>query len=67
MLTIELYEYGLDDVLKETEWNLNSALRRKSKKQKDDLIYKALGTIEALRKLVLVNENVEDEEEVGNE
>lgn len=67
MLTIELYEYGLDDVLKETEWNLNSALRRKSKKQKDDLIYKALGTIEALRKLVLVNENVEDEEEVSNE
>lgn len=67
MLTIKLYEYGFDDVLKDIEYNLNTALRRTSKKQKNELIYKVLGEVEALRKAVIVEEYVEDEEEVDNE
>ena len=63
MLEIKLYEYGFEDVISGIKFDLNSALRSKSKKKKDELIVKSLGAIESLGKLVLVDSKEEYDEE----
>lgn len=69
MLKIELTSYGLYDTLKEIRGDLNSALGSNiSKKRKDEMIYKALGCIDALWNLVQVIEEKpkeDNEEECG--
>ena len=67
MLKIELYEYGFENVISEIKFDLDSALRSKSKKKKDELITKSLGAIESLDKLVLVREFDDGEEECEEE
>lgn len=55
MLSIELYEYGLKEVLGDVYKDLNSVLGKEhSKKEKDEKIFKALGAVNALNELILV-------------
>ena len=57
MLNIELKDNGLDSVLKGIRLDLLSILgRSSSKKKKDEIIYKALGTIDALRNMIEITE-----------
>lgn len=67
MLTIKLYKYGLENVLKEAQRDLESALDTKSKKQKNELIFKVLGAVKTLHKVIVVDEYDNDAEEVDNE
>lgn len=60
MLNIELTSYGLDDILKGIMDDLESAMGNNiSKRRKDEIIYKILGTVNALYHMVQVVE-VED-------
>lgn len=57
MLNVKLTECGFEQVLDDIADNLESVLGKKvSKKQKDEMIYKALGAIDALYQLVLVTD-----------
>lgn len=57
MLNVKLTECGFEQVLDDIADNLESVLGKKvSKKQKDEMIYKALGAINALYQLVLVTD-----------
>lgn len=56
MLNIELTEYGVEDTLKEIGEYLESAIKSKSKKQKNEMIYKALGAINTLYYVIDVTE-----------
>lgn len=57
MLNIELTQYGVDDTLKLVTDNLKAALGRNiSKKQKDNTIQRAIGSLETLYCLVLVTD-----------
>lgn len=60
MLNIELTSYGLDDTLKGIMDDLESAMGNNiSKRRKDEIIYKTLGTVNTLYHMVQVVE-VED-------
>ena len=60
MLNIELTSYGLDDTLRDIMDDLESAMGNNiSKRRKDEIIYKILGTVNALCHIVQVVE-VED-------
>lgn len=55
MLSIELCEYGLKEVLGDIYEDLSSVLGKEhSKKEKDEKILKALGAVNALNELILV-------------
>ena len=56
MLKIELRDCGLDDTLREIIDYLESAIKNKHKKQKDELMNKALGAIETLYYIINVEE-----------
>ena len=56
MLEIKLNDYGVDDILKEICRDLESAIKSKSKKQKNDTMIKALGAIETLYYLINITE-----------
>lgn len=62
MLKIELNDYGVEDVLKEISDDLQSAIKKNSKKQKDEIIYKALGKIETLYYVINITEIDNDTE-----
>ena len=63
MLTVELYEYGLRDVLAMIKKDLKSVVGREySKKEKDEMIYKALGAVNALDDMILVWDTSTDDE-----
>lgn len=60
MLNIELTSYGLDDTLKDIMNDLELAIGNNiSKRRKDEIIYKILGTVNALYQTIQVVE-VED-------
>lgn len=63
MLKIELNDYGVDDTLKEIGGYLESAIKTKSKKQKDEKIYKALGAVETLYYVINITETDADTED----
>lgn len=68
MLNIELTLYGVDDTLKEIREDLNSVLGSNiSKKRKDEIIYKTIGSVKTLWRLIYVSEEDtdKDEEESG--
>jgi hypothetical protein len=62
MLKIELNDYGIEDVLKEISNDLKSAIEKNSKKQKNEIIYKALGKIETLYYVINITEIDNDTE-----
>lgn len=58
MLNIKLMECGLDDTLKEMQSDLESVVGTKmSKRRKDEIIYKTLGSIAALWNLITITES----------
>lgn len=56
MLKIELNDYGVEDTLKGICKHLESALKSKNKKEKDELINKSLGAIETLYYIINIEE-----------
>lgn len=62
MLKIELNDYGVEDVLREISDDLQSAIKKNSKKQKNEIIYKALGKIETLYYVINITEIDNDTE-----
>ncbi len=67
MLNIELIEYGLDEILKEMKEDLESVLGGQfSKKQKDYVICKTMGAVNALYKMINVTEVDVDTESKSN-
>jgi len=62
MLKIELNDYGIEDVLKEIINDLELAIKKNSKKQKNDIIYKALGKVETLYYVINITEIDNDTE-----
>lgn len=56
MLKIALTDYGVEDTLKEISGYLESAIKSKHKKQKDELLNKALGAIETLHYIINIEE-----------
>ena len=57
MLKIELIECGLDETLREIRENLYSVVgKSSSKKEKDDMIYKAIGALTTLYYTIRVEE-----------
>ena len=56
MLKIELCDYGVEDTLKEISEYLESAIKATSKKEKNEIIYKALGAINTLYYVINVEE-----------
>ena len=68
MKTIELYHYGVDEVLGNLTRILAEGVNSKFKKQKDKAICEALGTVKTLRDLIVItDEDDEDEEENKND
>jgi hypothetical protein len=58
---IELYQRGVDDLLDRIDDILNQGINSKSKKQKNETLHEALGAIVALRYLIeIVDEGDED-------
>lgn len=63
MLNIELTSFGLDETLKDIMKDLRSALgNNNSKKRKDEVMYKVLGSVTALWNMVQVTETGTDTE-----
>lgn len=62
MLKIELNDYGIEDVLQEIINDLELAIKKNSKKQKNDIIYKALGKVETLYYVINITEIDNDTE-----
>lgn len=62
MLKIELNDYGIEDVLGEIINDLKLAIKNNSKKQKNDIIYKALGKVETLYYVINITEIDNDTE-----
>lgn len=57
MLNVKLTECGFEQFLDDIAEDLESVLGKDiSKKQKDEMIYKALGAIEVLYQLVIITE-----------
>lgn len=67
MLEIKLNDYGVEDTLKEISEYLESAIKKNSKKQKNEMIYKALGAIETLYYVIEVTEVETDTENESDE
>ena len=63
MKTIELYHYGVDSVLSEINSILNQGVNSNSKKQKNEALREALGAIMALRDLIVITDNDNEDEE----
>lgn len=61
MMEIKLRKSGLDDALKDIQEDLENALNAKSKLNKNKLISKALGAVEAIFVMVDVCEEKESE------
>lgn len=62
-LNIRLTIFGLERTLKEVMDDLANATMVKTKRSKDELIYKALGEVKALYNVLEVKENKDDTEE----
>ena len=62
MLEIKLNDYGVDDVLQEICRYLESAIKSKSKKQKNETMNKALGAIDTLYYLINITDASTNEE-----
>jgi hypothetical protein len=62
MLEIKLNDYGVEDILREISDYLESAIASNSKKQKNEIIHKALGAIETLYYVIDVTEVETDTE-----
>ena len=62
-MNIDIYEYGVENNLKEAEELLRSALVNNNKHVKNKQIAEALGIIEAVRHIIFIYEDYEDEEE----
>ena len=56
MLKIELCDYGVEDTLKAISEYLEDAIKSSSKKRKNEIIHKALGTVNALYYVIDVTE-----------
>lgn len=70
MKAIELYYYGVDEVLGNLIRILTEGVNSKYKKQKDKVICEALGSVKTLRELIVItdnDDNEEDEEESKND
>jgi hypothetical protein len=59
MLEIKLDDYGVENTLTKIRDCLESAIKSNSKKRKNEMIYKALGAVQALYYIIDVTE-VED-------
>lgn len=66
MKTIELYHYGVDEVLGILTRILTEGVNSKFKKQKDKAICEAIGSVKTLRDLIVITDN-DDNEEVEEE
>lgn len=66
MLEIKLNDYGVGDILKEISDYLESAIKSNSKKQKNEIIHKALGAIETLYYVIEVTEVDDDTESASD-
>ena len=62
MLKIELNDCGIENVLREIINDLELAIKKNSKKQKNDIIYKALGKVETLYDVIDITEIDNDTE-----
>ena len=68
MKTIELYQYGIDDLLDRINDILKQGINSKSKRQKNETLHEVLGVVTALRYLVDITDNDDkDEEESKND
>ena len=68
MLNIKLTEYGVDDTLKDIRENLESALgKQTSKRRKDEMIYRALGAVDALWNMISITEISDNTKEENND
>lgn len=56
MVKIELYDYGIENVLETIGEYLEDAIKSSSKKRKNEIIHKALGAIDALYYVISVTE-----------
>ena len=56
MLEIKLNDYGVENTLTEIRNYLESAIKSDSKKRKNEMIYKALGTVQTLYYMIDVTE-----------
>lgn len=63
MLKIELHDYGIEQVLKNISEYLEEARKSKSNKQKNEMIYKALGAVDTLFYVISVVNISNDTEE----
>lgn len=61
-MNIDLYEYGVENNLQEAEKLLRSALDNNNKHTKNQQIAEALGIVTAVRHIILIHENDEEEE-----
>ena len=59
MLNIELSELGVEDVLDDISERLELAIKSKSKKQKNEIIYRVLGALNTLRFVINITETEE--------
>lgn len=66
MLEIKLNDYGVEDILREISDYLESAIKSNSKKQKNEIIHKALGAIETLYYVIEVTEVDDDTESTSD-
>lgn len=66
MLEIKLNDYGVGDILREISDYLESAIKSNSKKQKNEIIHKALGAIETLYYVIEVTEVDDDTESTSD-
>ena len=62
MLKIELNDYGVEDTLREVSGYLESAIKSISKREKNEIIHKALGAINALYYVISIQEVTDDAE-----
>lgn len=62
MLKIELHECGIENTLREIKDYLKSAIESSSKGYKNEMIYKALGAVNALYYVIDVTEVDNDTE-----
>ena len=59
-MNLELYKYGISNILEELEGCLKGALDTKDKKEKENYIYKAYGMVDAMG--MLITEESDQEE-----
>jgi hypothetical protein len=66
MLEIKLNDYGVENTLTEIRDYLELAIESNSKKQKNEMIYKALGAVRTLYYVIDVTEVNNDTESVSD-